>query len=184
MVGYACAAGLFPLSGGPLFGGLVEGTLLGVAQAAVLRRHVGDFPVIAWCAATAIVATVGWGSTSAFQAGGTGGTEPPMVLVLVGAAGLGAGMGLVMGAAQWLVLRRVFTRAWTWIPASVVGWGLGMVPAFWVATLPETGAGLGERLALGAIGGLLMGLAVGAVTGWNLGRMRRQHFTGRAQTAA
>lgn len=184
MLGYACAALLFPLWAGPVFGGFVEGTVLGAAQAALLKRHVGDFPVVAWWAVTATVATVGWGSASAFQGSGGSGVEPPMVLVLLAAAGLGAGMGLLMGAAQWLVLRRRFTRAWTWITASVIGWAIGMVPAFWVALVPQAGAGLGERLGLGAAGGLLMGLAVGAVTGWTLGRLPRTQFAHRMLTAS
>ena len=176
MVGYACAAALFPLWGGPVFGGLAEGTVLGVVQAAVLKRHVSGFPGVAWWAATATVAALGWGSASAFQGGGGGGEEPSTALVLAGAAGLGAGMGLVMGAAQWLVLRRRFAPAWTWIPASIFGWGLGMVPAFWVAMLAQAGAGVAERLGLGALGGVLMGLAVGAVTGWALGHITRRRL--------
>ena len=178
MFGYACAAVLFPLWGGPVFGGFAEGTVLGVVQAAVLSRHASGFPAVAWWAATATVATLGWGSASAFQGGGGGGggEEPSTALVLAGAAGLGAGMGLVMGAAQWLVLRRRFAPAWTWIPASICGWGIGMVPAFWVAMLPQAGAGFAERFGLGAMGGLLMGLAVGAVTGCALGHISRRRL--------
>ena len=185
MAGYACAAVLFPLWGGPVFGGFAEGTLLGIVQAAVLRRHVSDFPAVAWWVATVAVATLGWGSASAFQGGGGGGgEEPATALVLAGAAGLGVGMGLVMGAAQWLVLRRRFAPAWRWIPASMLGWGIGMVPAFWVALLPGAGASVGERLGLGAAGGVLMGLAVGAVTGWALSHMSSSEPTRRMSTAS
>lgn len=186
MAGYACAAVLFPLWGGPVLGGFAEGTVLGVVQAAVLRRHVPGFPAVAWWAATVTVATLGWGSASAFQGGGGGGAgeEHSTALVLAGAAGLGAGMGLVMGTAQWLVLRRRLAPAWTWIPASILGWGIGMVPAFWVALLPEAGASVGERLGLGALGGLLMGLAVGAVTGSALSHMSSRQTTRRMSTAS
>ena len=186
MVGYACAAVLFPVWGGPVLGGFAEGTVLGAVQAAVLRRHVSGFHAVAWWAATVTVATLGWGSASAFQGGGGagGGDEPATALVLAGAAGLGAGMGLVMGTAQWLVLRRRLAPAGTWIPTSILGWGIGMVPAFWVALLPQAGASAGERLGLGAAGGLLMGLAVGAVTGWALTRMSSRQPTRRMSTAS
>ena len=82
-------------------------------------------------------------------------------------------MGTLLGTGQWIVLRRRFARAWTWMPASAVGWGLGMVPAFWVATAPGAAPDALQLLGLGAAGGLLMGLAVGVVTGWRLAHLAR-----------
>ena len=183
-VGYSCAAVLFGIPGGPLLGGLVEGTALGIAQGLVLRRRVRDFPVVAWWGITAALAAIGWGSASAFQGGGGGGGEPPVALIVLGGAGLGVAMGALLGTGQWLVLRQRFARAWTWVPASAVGWGAGMIPAFWVASAPQTAPGALELLGLGAAGGLLMGLAVGAVTGWQLSRLSGKEPTGRPRVEA
>lgn len=169
-IGYAAAAVLFGLPAGPILAGMVEGTLLGLAQAAVLRRRLRSFPGATWWLLTAVVATAGWGSTSAFG-GAEGGAEPgPWLTALLG-AGLGVGMGVLMGAGQWLVLRRRLAPAWRWIPASALGWGLGMVPAMEVAALPATSPGVFGLLLLGAVGGFLMGAAVGLVTGWQLVRL-------------
>ena len=169
--GYAAAAVLFGLPGGGWLAGMAEGTCLGAAQALVLVRHLDRFPGAAWWLATAVVATAGWGAASTLAAGGGAGPESTLGAVALMGAALGAGMGTLLGAAQWLVLRRRLAPAWRWVPASAAGWGIGMVPAMIAATLPGPGAGVPVLLLLGASGGLLMGAAVGAVTGWQLVRL-------------
>ncbi len=175
-VGYACAAALSTMPAGPILAGVVEGTLLGGVQGYVLMRVARGFPGFAWWALTAAVATAGWGLSSGLQSMGGTSTEPPLGLVLAGAFAFGIVIGAVSGAAQWMLLRRRFERAWTWIPSCAVGWGVGMVPALWVATVPQTAPGLAELLFLGAVGGLLMGAAVGAVTGFTLSRLVPRTF--------
>lgn len=40
-------------------------------------------------------------------------------------SGLYGIMGLLIGAAQWLILRRRLTEAWIWVAANAAGLGLG-----------------------------------------------------------
>ena len=47
----------------------------------------------------------------------------------------------------------------------------GSLLGHWVATAPSTAPDALQLLGLGAAGGLLMGLAVGLVTGWRLARL-------------
>lgn len=35
------------------------------------------------------------------------------------------GVGLIIGIAQWLILRPIFSQAWWWIITSSIGWALG-----------------------------------------------------------
>lgn len=170
-VGFGAAAVLFDAPAGPWLAGAIEGSCLGLAQGLVLARVRPGFPVAGWWAATAIVATLGWGSTSFFSGQGQG-PEADTLAVLLMAAGLGGGMGLLLGTAQALVLRSRFGQAWLWVPASVAAWAAGMVPAFWVATAPFGPASAAlDRLALGVAGGAAMGLIVGSVTGVALVRL-------------
>jgi hypothetical protein len=60
---------------------------------------------------------------------------------LAGEMGIGAGVGLV----QWLVLRPRVPRAGWWIPASAVGWAVGVVAVLTVFP-PETGIWAGTAL--------------------------------------
>lgn len=73
----------------------------------------------------------------------------------------------VVGAVQWLLLRRELSGAGWWIPANAVGWGLGFGLGF--------RAGGASALTL-ALGGLLSGAIGGAVTGavlvWLLRRQK------------
>ena len=161
--GYAAAAVLFSRPAGALLAGIVEGTCLGLLQGLALRRRLGRFPVLAWWLVTAAAATAGWAGTAA--GGGEAGAEPGVLATILLAALLGAVMGLVLGTLQWLVLRRRVEHAARWIPVSAAAWAVGMVPAMLVATAPSGRVPIGTLLLLGAGGGLLMGTAVGAITG-------------------
>jgi hypothetical protein len=81
--------------------------------------------------------------------------------------------GLLVGCAQWLILRRHFQHAPWWIAASSVGWGLAGAAAGVAGTLMRSRQlrGLGGALAYLALvaGG---GLVLGVVTGLCLARLR------------
>lgn len=61
------------------------------------------------------------------------------------------GFGLLVGATQWLFLRRRFHRSWSWVLASMLSWGL-------VSLLPGAAFNTG-------LGGILLALAPGSFTG-------------------
>ena len=104
-------------------GGLDEGVALGTAQAFGLRAWLPKPDRRRWVAVTALVAGLGWAAVAAPGVLATGdGREPPAVLVLAGAAALGAGMGAVLGAAQALVLRGRVRRPRRWVGVSTLAW--------------------------------------------------------------
>ncbi len=146
-------------------GGLVEGTALGVLQAAWLTRRFPGISRPGWALVTILIAGVGWSLASAPSAlGGVDGEAPPAALILVGAAGLGAVMGAVIGAAQALVLRGHVRHPWRWISISAAAWTPAMVVIFAGATLPDASWSIPVVVALGAVTGLLAGAALGGVS--------------------
>ncbi len=111
------------------------------------RRH--------WAIFT-LLTTLGW------MAAGLTGLPVGRVVLVEGSAGvifevalsmslLGILTGGLTGVGQWLYLRRRFSGAFWWLPASALGWGLGL-PAALLANLL---AGLGLSVAL-------YGLVIGA----------------------
>ena len=150
-------------------GGLVEGIALGVAQAVGLRGLLARSGRRAWVFATVLVAGLGWAAASApaaFDPGG--GSEPPVALVLGGAAALGAVMGAVLGAAQGWVLRGAVPHPWRWVGANAAAWASAMPVIFLGAMSPSADWSVIAVAALGTGTGLAAGAVLGAVTGWFL----------------
>ncbi len=133
---------------------LVFGAAVGLAQWIVLRRdeEIGPF----WAAASVL----GWSVWSLFQA-----VETP------GYFGLSA-VGLIVGTLQWAVLRRTREKTRFWAPANIVAWpiagALGLTGSMvsMVAGVPFTVAWIGGWAAVGLLGSLILG--------WALGRMPRR----------
>jgi hypothetical protein len=122
-------------------GGLVEGFALGGLQGRVLARRFGRLLARRWAVTTTVVAGVGWaaGSAPSVLATSEGPAEsPPVGLVLLGAAALGALMGLALGAAQSLVLRARAVRPWRWSAVSALAWAPTMVVVFVGAGVPSS----------------------------------------------
>lgn len=81
-------------------------------------------------------------------------------------------VGAVLGAGQWLELRRRVVRAWPWIPATCLGMGIGLAAG--VVLVEQVGnriigeqirfvaLGLGAQVLALAVVGLVTGLCVGA----------------------
>lgn len=145
-------------------GGLVEGFALGGLQGRVLARMFDPPLARRWTVTTTAVAGLGWaaGAAPSVLATPEGSAESPsLVLVLPGAAALGALMGLALGAAQSLLLVRARAAyPWRWTAVSAMAWAPTMVLVFvgggvpssdWpvlavVVTATVTGAGAGAVL--------------------------------------
>jgi len=84
--------------------------------------------------------------------------------VMLGAALLGAAAGAVLGAAQWLVLRKHAQNAARWIGWSAAGWACAMVAIFAGATLPDATTPPWLIVLSGATGGAVGGALLGMVT--------------------
>lgn len=159
-------------------GGLVEGMALGTAQAAGLRRWFPDLRGRRWITVTVAVAGIGWALASlpSVLTSDEGGTERPGWLFVLGAASLGAGMGLVLGAAQALVLRGTVSHPRRWVGANAFAWSVAMVVIFLGSSTPGPswsplaviGVGAATGLAAGAVLGLLTGCFLPSLTGSSL----------------
>jgi len=156
-------------------GGLIEGVVLGTLQAAVLGRWLPRLHRYAWVVVTTAVAGLGWAAASApSQFGGTDGNQPVLGVVLLGAVALGAVMGVLLGAAQFLVLRGAVPRPARWIAVSALAWAPAMAIIFVGATAPDRSWSTPGILAVAATTGALAGAVLGAISGalspWLAGR--------------
>jgi hypothetical protein len=159
-----------------ILGILLEGVVVGSAQARVLRLALPGLSAADWIKATMLGAGVAWllgmvPSTAAAllttaPPSGAAPTPEPSAMVQYGLALLlGAVTGPILGLGQWLVLRRHVVRAGRWILANALAWALGMVMIFLGMDQVPWGRGgfavaLGVYLVCGAAGVL-----VGAVHG-------------------
>lgn len=151
--------------------GSIEGGALGWLQATVLRDQLPGFPTHRWIACTVAVAVAGWvcgmaPSLLMHQAEPSVATQDPGWFFVLGAAALlGAVAGALFGAAQWLVLRKRVRAASRWIWIHALGWAPAMVAIFAAASLPDEHSRPFSIVVLGAVGGLLGGSLLGAITG-------------------
>ncbi|HWJ10065.1 MAG TPA: hypothetical protein VNS46_11850 [Nocardioides sp.] len=148
-------------------GGLVEGTALGLLQARSLRDLLGRRAARRWAAATVAVAGLAWaaGSAPATLSSGGGSDAPPLALVLLGGAALGAVTGGLLGGAQALAARRERTVSLRWVLASAVGWTAAMPVIYLGAGLPDADWPVLAVVPLGTVTGLAAGAVLGALTG-------------------
>ena len=156
-------------------GGAVEGLAIGLLQHAVLRPWLPHLRRRRWVGVTVGVAVAGWllgmlpstlvslGGAQADAAPTTAGPQTWLMPLL----GLGSGLiaGAFFGAAQAWALRGQVYRPRVWVLANALGWAAAMAVIFTGASVPPAGWPLGWLLALGAVTGVLAGLAIGAVTG-------------------
>lgn len=154
--------------------GAFEGVVIGLAQRQVLRSLMPS--VRGWVMATVVGAMIAWAigmlpSTVAglLAQGATptnGPPEPPLILVLLLAAGLGAIAGPLLAAFQWLSLRKVVHRkAWLWLPANAAAWALGMPAIFLGAQVNELTSSTAAIVTTVALAIFTAGATVGAVHG-------------------
>lgn len=160
--------------------GLCEGAVLGYLQWGALRRTYLSLRASDCMRATMIVAAAGWFLgmlPSTFLTGPSdpnlGGTawEPPVAVVLSGAAVFGGIAGAAFGWAQWRVLRLHADRAYLWIWTNAIGWAMGLPWSYLAGSLADVSRSVASMIVVGAIAGALMGLSVAVPTGLALRRM-------------
>jgi hypothetical protein len=175
-----------------LAGAVVEGLTVGTAQWAVLRAHLTGLRWPVWAGMTALGAGVAWAlglvpmailnaQASAPYATDAPPAEMSATLTYLLAAGMGFGLGVFLGTAQWLVLKRHVRRAAWWIPANCLAWAAGMPLTFVGADLAFASREPAMAVLLLGLSLLATGLVVGAVHGavlvWLL-RQKRVAATG------
>ena len=164
--------------GAIVLGTLLEGVVVGAAQAKVLHHRLHSLSRPAWVTASAIGAGLAWTvgllpSTVMALAGHDASpasvpVEPSPLVKYMLAAVLGAVTGPILGLAQWTVLRRRVRHAARWLVANAGAWAVGMVLVF--AGMDVVPWSLGPIAVVPSIGlvCLATGLAVGAIHGRTL----------------
>jgi hypothetical protein len=133
-------------------GGAACGAVLGAVQWLVLRHRVSLSR--SWIIATSLGMAAGLALTLVLFGTSTAGST----LLLRGMS-----TGLLIGLAQWVVLRRSVPQAWVWVPTVAAGWTLG-----W-AVSSAIGVSLAPNFAVfGASGALAFQALTALVLKWLL----------------
>lgn len=160
-----------------LHGVLLEGVLVGWAQARVLRHALPCVSSRSWILATAIGAGAAWAlgmvpstvMALIYTPGATGdaaGPAEPGAIVQYGLAFLlGAVTGPILGLAQMIVLRKHVRRAGRWLFANAAAWAIGMPLIFAGMDLLPWGEGGWLLFAGLMVTPGIAGLSAGAVVG-------------------
>jgi hypothetical protein len=155
-----------------ILAGIGEGAVLGLAQWLALRRYLPGIAWREWVIATGSAAGAAWLIGMSLSALGGAPEVTPQLMIAI-AIPLGIIFLLLMGGAQWFVLRRRVSRAGWWIVANAVAWPVGVaVPVVALSLVPDNAAAW-MMIAVGVISGILMGVVVGAITGFALARLVR-----------
>lgn len=167
-----------------LAGAAVEGTVVGGAQALVIRRAIPAFKPWHWIRATMIGAFAAWALgmlpstiiasiTASGVAASSGGSPADLALTdqLVLAAFMGAALGPFLGVPQWLELKEYVEHAGYWVWANCAAWAVGMPVVFLGMQVVGTGTPMSAVVAVLAVSLLAGGAAVGAIHGVVLVRL-------------
>ncbi len=164
--------------------GVLQGLILGFSQWLVLRHYIHN--ASRWILVTTIGAFFAWliGLIASMAIAFALVLEGLRATALLGGlALLGAGIGAILGLAQWLVLReyvraRIRQVGW-WMAANALAWSLGLLVAFiGVGMLKSNGFSIKMSL-ISAATGSVMGTVIGVITGialvWLLKPRWQQH---------
>ncbi|MGW2221531.1 nitroreductase/quinone reductase family protein [Nonomuraea sp. NPDC001684] len=140
--------------------GTVEGAVLGLAQAYVLRTALPAIATRDWVRATMGGAAIAWGVGALPVLDDRVLGWPPAVLSLLGLTLLAA-----MGLLQWRVLSRHVRAAFWWVVATAGSW-LVALGVFMLVTTPlwQEGQPAWLIVAIGVLGGAAMAVTVAALT--------------------
>ncbi len=133
--------------------GAVIGTAIGIGQGLVLRRRYNRTGW--WVLASIIGFGVGKGLSDSLAQSVPG---------VIGWALGGFAIGLLVGLAQWLVLRADVPEARWWILANAVAWAVGW--SIIASVDPEGGTAIGLAYLIGAIGAGVAGVITAAALVW------------------
>ena len=127
-----------------ILGTVLEGVVVGVAQASVLRRRLTGLPPRSWLAATAVGAALAGAlgmvpstvmALTSSEPSSQSSTEATLLVTVLLAAGLGLVTGPILGIAQWTVLRWHVQKAARGLWANALAWAAGMPLVFraWIS---------------------------------------------------
>ena len=147
--------------------GTLEGLLLGFAQYLVLRRYIQKANY--WILFTTVGVLVSWfmGLTVSAVIGlfYAANLHQKITTLINEIALLGAAIGIVIGCAQWLILKAVSKQAIWWVFTNALAFSLGLVIAFIGAGIDlSPGLNIHTSLIAVATGGVI-GIAISSITG-------------------
>jgi hypothetical protein len=167
--------GKFAMLGLKSLSGVVEGVLLGLLQAVILRRLYPRLPIFRWVTLTALLAVSGWAAGSAIPIFGAfeghNSVEPSLGLVVAFSGGFGLVVGGLFGGAQALALRQAAHRSYWWAISNAVGWAAALPVIYLAASFPRESTELWQALTAAIVSGAIAGLLLGAITGLSFWRM-------------
>ena len=182
------AAGVALAFAAAVLSGVIEATIVGLAQWWAMHPWLPQITRRAWWLATLVGAllayVLGYLPSTIINLMQTNDTatatmsEPPQAVVLLLAAGLGAVAGAVLSFAQYFALRGRVAHAGRWIPANMLAWAVGMPLIFWAIDLAFKLPQRWQAVALMVVALLLMGAVVGAIHGAVLVRMVKEEAAG------
>lgn len=154
--------------------GVVEGTVLGLAQAHVLRSRLPGLSVTRWTIRTAAGAAIAW--LLGLSPGTFADQWQPWPPALQLAVAVPGALLLLcsIGLAQWPELRRHLARSGRWVAGNALAWcvGLGLffavAPPLWQPGQPPT-----TVIAIGVAAAILMAAGMALVTGLVMKRLLR-----------
>jgi hypothetical protein len=160
--------------------GVVEATVVGLAQWWAMHPWFPSIQRFAWWRATLIGALIAYVlgylpstlmSMGEATASNAPVTEPAQWIVLLLAAGMGAVGGAVLSFAQWLAMRGNVSGAGIWIPANMLAWLFGMPIIFWGIDMAFKMTALWQSALVMAGTLFAAGAIVGAIHGFFLVRL-------------
>lgn len=139
--------------------GAVEGLFLGVGQASAFPFRVRTGRYVA---STALAAAVVWGCVMSVMLLGRSGA-PIAVLVML-AATVGVIGLLVIGVAQWLVLRAQIRASAAWIAWTALAWACALPFSFAPGPFVDASTPIGVHLMLWGASGVVMAWVMAVIT--------------------
>ncbi|QNN54053.1 hypothetical protein [Nocardioides mesophilus] len=164
--------------------GAVEGALLGLSQARVLRGVLPRLDRHRWigltAGSTALVWLLGLAPSTFTEVWRS---WPTALVGTLGAVGVLV-MLLSIGTFQWLELRRHLQRSGVWVGVTALAWMLGLLTFMAVAApLWHAGQPVVLMVLIGVLGGVVMALTMAFSTGLGLRGMLRGQVSGPARPA-
>lgn len=169
-----------------MFAGFIEGVVLGWFQWRVLVNKFENIPQKEWMFYTVLVGVLGWflGMLPSLffipvESSSNGTSEGmdfsnPYVFALL-SIGSGLILGAIFGLFQWIVLRRYVHKAYKWIIANALGWGLRLGWIYLFASIPIEESSIAFNFMMGIFGGVLAGVSDGSITGLFLLKLKKKY---------
>ncbi|MDH4295143.1 MAG: hypothetical protein OEV74_02600 [Cyclobacteriaceae bacterium] len=168
-----------------MFAGFIEGMILSSFQWKVIVTKFQNIPKKEWMFYTILVGVLGWflgmlpslffmpAETETQEVNKLIDFSNPYVFSFL-SIGSGLVLGAIFGLFQWFSLKKYAQKAYKWIIANALGWGLGLCWIYLFASIPTEKNTITFNVLMGVIGGLFAGLSVGAITGIYLEKLEQK----------